>query len=413
MIFSWEHHSICQEGMTIAYFSNFLNHHQKLVADVLYNTTGVDYTFVETVPMYDWLKKGGYTDYSQEPYVLRAWESDGNRQKALDLAKNVDVAIFGGPEVLYLEVERARNTEKISFEVSERWLKKGGLNLLSPRLLKSQWYYHTKFRRKKFYKLCSSAYCASDQYKLHSYVGKCFKWGYFTEIDEHFDVEASLDVTSVDVTPLMWCSRFLKWKHPELPILMAKRLKDKGYSFTLDMFGSGEKLEESKKLVKELGLNEIIHFRGNMPNADILLEMRKHEIFLFTSDRLEGWGAVANESMSNGCVLVGSSDIGSVPYLVKDGKTGMIFKSANRHTGFKDNYLKVDEQALDSLTEKVEWLLNHPAERKRIAISGYINMRDIWSPVNAANNLLTLIDCLINGQDTSIMEGPCSKAIPF
>lgn len=399
--------------MTIAYFSNFLNHHQKLVADIMYKTPSVVYTFVETVPMYDWLKKGGYTDYSQEPYVLRAWESEINMQKAIGLVKSVDVAIFGGPEVLYLEVIRARNTNKISFEVSERWLKKGWLNLLSPRLLKSQWYYHKLFRHNNFYKLCSSAYGALDQYKLHSYIGKCYKWGYFTEVDDNFDVEAITDSSTTEITPLMWCSRFLTWKHPELPILMAKRLMDKGYRFKLDMFGSGEKLDDSKKIVIELGLNDVVKFCGNMPNADILQQMRRHEIFLFTSDRLEGWGAVANESMSNGCVLVGSSDIGSVPYLVDDGKTGMIFKSANWHTGFTNSSLKVDELALDSLTEKVEWLLNHPIERKKIAISGYNNMRDIWSPVNAANNLLTLIDCLTNGLDTSILEGPCSKALPL
>ena len=399
--------------MTIAFFSNFLNHHQKLVADIIYNTPEVSYTFVETVPMYDWIKKGGYTDYSHESYVLRAWESETNRQKAIELAKSVDVAIFGGPEVLYLEVIRARNTDKLSFEVSERWLKKGWINLLSPHLLKSQWYYFTLFRHKNFFKLCSSSYGAADQYKLHSYINKCYKWGYFTEVDENFDIEAYLDVSTPEITTLMWCSRFLRWKHPELPIIMAKGLKDKGYRFVLDMYGSGEKLEVSKSLVCELGLNEIVRFKGNMPNADILQQMRRHDIFLFTSDRREGWGAVANESMSNGCVLVGSSDIGSVPYLVKDGKTGMIFKSANKNTGFAGGSLKVDKEALVSLTQKVEWLFNNPIERKKIAIRGYRNMREIWSPTNAAKNLLTLIDCLMRGKDTSIIEGPCSKAKPF
>lgn len=400
--------------MKIVYFSNFLNHHQKLVSDVLYNSSDVDYTFIETVPMYDWLKKSGYTDYSQEPYVLKAWENEDNRKKALELAKKVDVAFFGGPEVLVYEIVRARNSNKISFEVSERWLKKGWLNLLSPRLLKNQWYYHTLFRHKNFYKLCASSFGATDQYKLHSYKGKCFKWGYFTKVDENFEVEVpELGASTSEITPLMWCARFLQWKHPELPILMAKRLKERGYRFVLDMFGSGEKLDDSKELVNNLGLNELVKFRGNMPNADILNQMSKHEIFLFTSDRLEGWGAVANESMSNGCVLVGSSDIGSVPYLVKDGETGMIFKSADWHTGFTGSSLKVDEQALNSLTDKVEWLLNHPLERKEMAINGYKNMRDIWSPVNAAKNMLTLIDCLMNGQDSSIIEGPCSKAMPF
>ena len=129
--------------MTIAFFSNFLNHHQKLVADELAFSEGIEYTFVETVPMYDWLKKGGYTDYSRESYVLRAWENNENRRKAIEMAKEVDVALFGGPEVLYLEVIRAKYSDKLSFEVSERWLKRGILNILSPRLLKSQWYYHT------------------------------------------------------------------------------------------------------------------------------------------------------------------------------------------------------------------------------------------------------------------------------
>ena len=397
--------------MKIVYFSNFLNHHQKLVADVLYNTTGVDYTFVETAQMYDWLKKGGYTDYSQEPYVLRAWENEDNRRKALDLAKNVDVAIFGGPEVLYLEILRARNTDKISFEVSERWLKKGWINLLSPRLLKSQWYYHTLFRHRNFYKLCSSAFGATDQYKMHSYIGRCYKWGYFTKVDDSYEVEApNLGASTSEITPLMWCSRFLRWKHPELPVLLAYRLKEKGYRFHIDMFGSGEELDNTKALITKLCVEDWVTLRGNLPNEEILKEMRKHSIFLFTSDRNEGWGAVLNESMSNGCAVVGSSDIGSVPYLIKDGETGLIFKSASRHTGFTGRSLKIDEQALNSFTEKVEWLLDHPAERKRIAIYGYKIMRDIWSPTNAAQNLLTLIDCLKNGKDTSISDGPCSKA---
>lgn len=310
--------------MIIAYFSNFLNHHQKLVADELASTEGIDYIFVETVPMYDWLKKGGYTDYSQVSYVLRAWENEENRQKAIELAKTADVALFGGPEVLYLEVIRAKNTDKISFEVSERWLKRGWLNL---------------------------------------------------------------------------------------PILMAKRLKEKGYRFSLDMFGSGEKLKEAKRLASDLGVTDMITFKGNMPNAKILQEMRKHEIFLFTSDRNEGWGAVSNESMSNGCILVGSDGIGSIPFLVEDGVSGITFKSANTDSGFIGEKLQIDEKALSSLTEKVELLLNHPIERKQIAIQGYENMRDVWSPANAAKNLLLLIDDLQKGRDCSISHGPCSKAI--
>lgn len=174
--------------MIIVYVSNFLNHHQKLVADILYSTEGIDYTFVETIPMYNWLKEGGYTDYSREPYVLKAWENIENKQKTIDLVLAADVAIFSCPESLPYQVIRAK-TGKLTFDVSERWLKRGWLNLASPRLLKYLWFYFTVFKHKRVYKLCSSAFACDDHYKLHSFKNRCYKWGYFTKVDRNLDIE--------------------------------------------------------------------------------------------------------------------------------------------------------------------------------------------------------------------------------
>lgn len=402
--------------MTIVFFSNFINHHQKPVADELYRITGGNYTFVEVNPMYDWLKKGGYSDFSHFPYVLRAWESEENRKKAEELAISSDVALFGGHEVIDYAILRSRSTNKISFVVGERWLKKGWINLFSPRLLKFQWYYHTLFHEKPFYRLCSSAFAANDEYKMFSFKDRCYKWGYFTRVDTPIsqqEVKVTQDFSSSDVVPIMWCSRFLKWKHPELPILMAEKLKRKGYRFSLDMYGSGILYDRAITLANKYAVDNIVRFCGNIPNDEILAAMRNHDIFLFTSDQNEGWGAVANEAMSNGCVLVGSDAIGSTQYLVNDKVNGLLFKSANKRSGFTKLTIKVDSIALDSLTEKVEWLLNHPLERKQIAIAAYNNMKNVWSPKNAANNLISLIENLQKGRDTLIEVGPCSKAFPL
>lgn len=383
--------------MIIVYVSNFLNHHQKLVADILYSTEGVEYTFVETVPMYNWLKKGGYTDYSQEPYVLKAWENIENKQKTIDLVLTADIAIFSCPESLQYQVIRAK-TGKLTFDVSERWLKRGWLNLASPRLLKYLWYYFTVFNHKRVYKLCSSAFACGDHYKLHSFKDRCYKWGYFTKVDRNLNFEVSLDVsTSETLHKLMWCARFLSWKHPELPIQMAARLKEKGYKFVLDMYGSGEELEKTRILTKLLNVEDVVCFKGNMPNDEILKAMREHEIFLFTSDKNEGWGAVANESMSNGCAIVASDAIGSIPFLVNDGVNGCVFESCN----------------LDSLCKKVEWLLDNPKKRLQIAANAYQTMRDVWSPKNAANNFLNLVKILQGGNNSLPIDGPCSKAYPI
>jgi len=367
------------------------------VADSLYQLTQGNYTFVETTPMPEFRVKSGYPDYSDRPYVLQAWKSEANVQKAIDIMMDADVALFGGPETLKYEVMRAK-TGKLTIDISERWLKRGLLNLLSPRLLKYFWYYYTVFSRHQVYKLCSSAFGCADQYRLHSFKNKCFKWGYFTHVDEKFQVEASKqDASTLESTPLMWCARFLKWKHPELPVLLAKRLKDKGYKFTLDMFGSGEELEATKQLAEQLAVDDVVSFRGNLPNKQILLEMRQHEIFLFTSDKNEGWGAVSNEAMSNGCVLVGSDAIGSTPFLINEGVNGCLFKSCD----------------LDSLTEKVTWLLEHPDKRLELRKNGVTTMREVWSPQNAAKNLMQMIDDLLHGREVSIKDGPCSKALPI
>ena len=382
--------------MKIVFFSNFINHHQVPVSDVLYELTNGDYYFVELRPMFEWLKQGGYEDLSSRPYVIQAWKDDLLLNKAKTLCLEADVALFGGPEALDYQVIRAK-AGKLSFEVSERWLKRGALNLLSPRLLKNMWYYHTLFKHKPMYKLCSSAYGAKDQYKLKSYYQRCYKWGYFTKVD--YDREslfnAKRDIT--DVITIMWCARFLKWKHPELPVQLAARLKAKGYKFTIDMYGSGVEHKRTKELISTLGVGDLVRLCGNLPNEKILDEMAKHEIFLFTSDSHEGWGAVANEAMSNGCVLVGSDAIGSIPYLLNDGENGMIFKSCD----------------LKSLEDKVEYLINNPSELKKMSANGYKTIRDIWSPENAAKSLMVLIDDIISGREISIIEGPCSIAIPL
>lgn len=383
--------------MQIVFFSNFINHHQANVADELYKLTNGNYTFVELCPIYDWLLKGGYSDLSSRPYVLQAWRNKENMDRAMELLYSADVALFSCPESWKYEALRAK-TGKLTFDVSERWLKRGWLNLMSPRLLKYFWYYYTVFSHENVYKLCSSAFACGDHYKLHSFKDRCYQWGYFTKVDESFSVETHLAVSTLgSMHTLMWCARFLKWKHPELPILMAERLKSKGYEFMLDMYGSGVELERTKALAEKLGVSDVVSFKGNIPNDEILSAMRQHEIFLFTSDKNEGWGAVTNEAMSNGCAIVASDAIGSVPFLIKNGENGYIFKSCN----------------LDSLCEKVETLLDNPAKRKQFTINAYRIMCNVWSPKNAAKNFLQLVNDIQNGTEVSIENGPCSKAYPI
>ena len=361
--------------------------------DEFYELLGEDFRFVATLPRDEKELKGG-TDYSTRPYCILAGESDKACKKSLQLAREAETCVFGACSQMYA-VERAKNNQKgLSFEVGERWLKRGWLNVFSPNLIK--WYinYIWYYRKNNFYKLCMSAFAAQDDEKLFAYRARHYKWGYFTRVEEK-NVETSVsDVSTKGNVHILWCARFLSWKHPELVIRLAARLKKDGYYVAIDMYGEGVELEKAQKLCDNLNVADIVTFKGNVPNAEIIQAMRQHDIFLFTSDRHEGWGAVLNEAMSNCCTVVASDTIGSAPFLIKDGVNGLLFKS----------------EQIDSLYEKVVYLLKHPDLRQQMAGQGYEDMLHLWNPRHAAESLVRLIDDIQAGRETSIPEGPCSKA---
>lgn len=381
--------------MMVVFFFNYLNHHQVLVADEMHRLLGDNFHFVATLPRNEKELKGG-ADYSSRPYCILAGEKKKFHDKAIFYSRVAEVCVFGACSEEYALERAIKNSNGLSFEVGERWLKHGLLSLGSKVLRRWLSNYHKYYKDANFYKLCCSAFAAQDDERMFAYKNRHYKWGYFTNVDENFSVEAPCPGVSTSGTlhTLMWCARFLKWKHPELPVRLAARLKAKGYKFVIDMYGSGEELDPTKVLAKQLGVDDVMCFKGNKPNDEILEAMRHHEIFLFTSDKNEGWGAVANESMANGCALVASDAIGSTPYLVKDGYNGFKFKSCN----------------IDSLVEKVEWLFAHHNECQQMRHNACSMMKNVWSPRVAAANLLKLVDNLQHGRDTTIMNGPCSKA---
>lgn len=313
--------------------------------------------------------------------------------------------MFSGILALPFQKERLK-LGRLSFDMSERWLKRGIINLFSPSIFKMFLSYHLGgWGHKPLYKLCCSAFAAQDQRKLLTFKNKCYKWGYFTKVNNDLS-KISSRFTDGQFFSLMWCSRYLKWKHPELPVMMAARLKRLGYKFSLDMYGRGEYESQTKSLVSKLEVEDVVHFMGTKPNDELLQDMQQHHIFLFTSDQNEGWGAVANESMSNGCVLVASDAIGSVPYLVKPNVSGVLFRAPRVSSGFTSP----DLSALDSLCDKVGYLFDHPSKLQDISRSGVKQIQDIWSPQVAAHRLLRLVECLQQGIDSGFEDGPCSKA---
>ncbi|MCR5773749.1 MAG: glycosyltransferase family 1 protein, partial [Lachnospiraceae bacterium] len=60
---------------TLAFFSNYFNHHQKALCDELYKILGEGFRFIETEPIEAFRAKMGWGKEEVPVYVLRSYES--------------------------------------------------------------------------------------------------------------------------------------------------------------------------------------------------------------------------------------------------------------------------------------------------------------------------------------------------
>lgn len=378
--------------MDVVLYSNYLNHHQLPILEAFNSIPNIHYYFVATETIPDFRIKLGYKIIESE-YLIDVNLSKENKQLAYKLAVEADVAIFLSSGVEEYEIKRLK-TGKLTFDMSERWLKKGLINLLSPRLWKRQIVYYLYGRNKPLYMLCNSAYAPNDYYILQSYKDRCFKWGYFPAIQE-FNINENLASKRNSKISIMWCARFIPWKHPEHVLCLAEKMKQNNIDFIIDMYGNGPLFEVIDKQILGSELSEYVRLRGNACNEDIIKAMQHHNVFLFTSDRNEGWGVVANEAMNNGCTLVAAKDIGAVPYLVKNGVNGLIYNNPS--------------QLYDCVTSLIE----NREMCEQLALNAYYDILDTWNPTNAARRFIDLIYSLNNKKDSPYLDGPCSKAYPI
>jgi len=160
------------------------------------------------------------------------------------------------------------------------------------------------------------------------------------------------------------------------------------------MVGAGEEFEKIKKMASDMNLKRPVEFLGVLKHDEVRKYMEEANIFLFTSDFNEGWGAVLNEAMNSGCAVVASHAIGSVPFLLKHGENGLIYENGN----------------IDDLCKKVISLERDVELRERLGKNAYFTLKNTWNAEVAANRLLKLSENLLKGYVNEYKDGPCSNA---
>ncbi len=348
---------------------------------------GTDLSFISTDPLPEQRIRLGFADLNHSvPFVVNAYESREEAERAAALCRSCDILILNGKRPSY---RRMAKPGCLVFVFSERIFKDRAFSLKN--ILRYCKYFPSHRYTAKANLLCASAYAARDYGLMGQYLGHAYKWGYFTPVKPQQAEELWADKEPLSI---LWAGRLLSWKHPETAVNMAERLKRDGFSFSLSIIGEGEMRQELETMVRQKGLSSSVHVLGPMPPEQVRAHMERSQIYLFTSDRGEGWGAVLNESMNSCCLVFANREIGSVPYMIEDGVNGFLYPCGDE----------------DALYRRLSSVLADPDSYRSVALAANEAVQQHWNAEVAADRLLALAAALSRGEDTPFASGLCSRA---
>ena len=379
--------------MKWVFASNYINHHQLPFCDAMYELLQGSFAFIQTMEMEEERVRMGWSNDVDRPYLRYAYKEPEACQELMD---NCEVLIYGGVEDESYLQNRLKAGGMI-FRYTERVYKTGQWRAISPRGLRRKYLDHTRYRRQPVYLLCAGAYVASDFQIFRAYPEKKFVWGYFPaivpqDVDNLLKNKGYRTEEGKTIPRLLWAGRFLDWKHPELAVETARHLKEKGLEFHLEMVGDGDQRPYVEELIDRYDLQEYVTLLGYQSPEEVRRRMEQANIYLFTSDRNEGWGAVANEAMNSACAMVADTMIGAVPYLVRHGENGYVYPDGH-------------PRELYVLAEK---LVRDKSLCERLGREAYRTVAEVWNPENAAKQLILLSERLQPGDQSKKF----SSAVP-
>lgn len=377
--------------MKIVFVGDNLSIHQKPLSDKLFALLGENYLFVATKPMTQERINMGWTDFTKEsPYAM--YVTPENQKSIEEKIEEADAVIIGAAKTRWVK-NRLQNN-KLVFRYQERPFKRTTcLDWLRPKSILGIFRSSIIWQRKNYHLLAASAYAYYDFSKFFCFKNKAWKFGYFINpIQEEFFERKN------EVIQISWIGRMIQSKHCEMVLNAAYFLKEQGIHARFNIIGQGKMENEMIALSQSLGVEDSISFCKSKSNQEIRDFLAHSDIHLITSDSNEGWGVVTNESMSAGCCVISSKQTGAAPFLIQHMENGLLF----------------DVKKQDEMNSLLKTAVLNKDLRISLGKKAVETMNDVWSPGNAAEQLIQLVVQLNQGRnlpkDFANKQGPCSPA---
>lgn len=167
-----------------------------------------------------------------------------------------------------------------------------------------------------------------------------------------------------DIPRLLFLSNLMESKGIYELLDSCKSLNDNGYLFYCDIIGSETKEIDSQKLEREIenrNLKDIVIYHGPKYGDDKQQALSQADIFVFPTDN-DCFPLVLLEAMQAGLPTI-STDIGGIPDIIQDGKTGYVVPSKDSKT----------------LTDKIKFLLDNPQVLREMGQNAYARFNQSYT----------------------------------
>lgn len=345
---------------------------------------------IETKKITTERKRLGYSASSNLKFVVKYWD---NKKYYDELIMDAECVIWAltPKSVIYNRIW----SNKLTFLSSERIFKKCFfLKLLDYRLW-AQLICNFLAYKKKTYLLCDGSFVASDFSKIGFCNSKTLKHGYFPSTRE-YDVQDLLLKKTEKGINILWVGRLVYWKRPLEFLRAVNKLLLTGPKsiIHIDIIGSGSsKIEKKIQLyIKKNKLYDLVKFHGLKDNDFVVQKMLDASIFVTSSSKEEGWGAVVNEAMNSCCAVVASNAIGCVDYLLQH----------------KENCLTYKSGKVVDLFDKMLYLTRNQTEITRLGKNAYNTITQVWNGKESATRFVKTIEDIQLEKKWSYSDGPFS-----